>query len=209
MHSKFEHHREIERQQEQQQLQNCALLCAYVYGQPGGWYAVAKGSIDGFASDYALVHSNPGNFANHSVRAIFAESAEEAKEYAEDLAEIQQAVQEANGMEEPPAVAVLAEEEKKAALGAVREAWGNYASGRIDGVLVRRGEAGIEALESGTLNGGERVAKGDMLDDAADRLAPLTEDDLVEWLRDLCGGAPSDLAFTDWSLVAQAVAAKS
>lgn len=122
MSDKYTRHQEIAREQARQQLQNCALLCAYVYGQPGGWYAIVKGSIDGFAADYAMVHSNPGDFAVHPVRALFTESEAEKVEYAEGLAEIQQAVQEEHRMAEPPPVAVLTPEEIAAATAAVREA---------------------------------------------------------------------------------------
>lgn len=200
---KYSRHQEVARAQAHQKLQNCALLCAYVYGAPGGWYAIAKGSVDGFPSDYALVSSNPGDCACHPVRALYAAHKSELVEYAAHIAAVVQAVKDEHG--DAPLVAVLTAEEQEAARLVVRDALVHYASGRIDGILVRTDEAGIEALESGTLNGGERVSKGDMLDDVAQRLTPLTDEDAAEWLRDLCNCTASDLTMTDWDAVVAAI----
>ncbi len=147
-----------------------------------------------------MCHWNPGNFEAHPVRAFYV-TGEETE--LSELEAIRGVVHRAFG--ELPPVATLTTEEKEAARMAVRQAWENYASGRIDGVLVRSDEAGIEALESGTLNGGERVAKGDMLDELAVRLMPLTTEDKEAWLEKLCDGVASDLIGTDWAAVAEAV----
>jgi hypothetical protein len=123
---KFRRHREVAAAQAETELVNCALLCLYKYGQCGGWYAVASGHIDGFRADYALVLSNPGDFACHPVRAFYAASAEELVEYATDLQECRQAVADNHGGE-LPLVEVLSQEEVSAAVAKVREALDNDA----------------------------------------------------------------------------------
>lgn len=116
---KYTRHQEVARAQSHQKLQNCALLCAYVHGLPGGWYAVVDSHIDGFRSDYALIHSNVGDFECHPVRAFYLAGGEDCME---ELEEIRAAVQAAHKMDELPLVATLTEEEKEAARLSVREA---------------------------------------------------------------------------------------
>jgi len=154
MTSKYERHQQVAREQANQQLQNCALLCAYVYGAQGGWYAIAKGSIDGFSCDYAIIHSNPGNMECHPVRAFYLD---ETESELFDIEEHREAIKQAHEMDELPLVAKFTSEEKEAARLAVREA----------------------------------------LDEAQ-------PEDKERWLAKLCDG-PSDLSFTDWSAVVEAV----
>ena len=118
----YERQREVARLQERQKLVNCALLCAYIFGEPGGWYVIADGDIDGFNSDYALIHSNPGDLCCHKVRAIYAEDEATAAEYNDEIEEIRVAVAEERRMEELPLVAILTAEEIEQARKAVHEA---------------------------------------------------------------------------------------
>ena len=118
-HSKYDHHRKTAQAQADQQLENCALLCAYVHGSPSGWYGIVDSHIDGFRSDYAMVHSNPGNFESHPVRAFYVLGTED---YMEELEEIRALVKEAHHMAELPLVTTLTAEEKEDARLAVREA---------------------------------------------------------------------------------------
>lgn len=132
----YERHKQVAREQERQMFQNCALLCAYVYGQSGGWYMVASGHVDGFRSDYALVQSCAGNIACHQVRALYAATAQELSEYAEEIGDICDAVTEARGgMEYRPLVAVLTAEEIERARQAVAEALAEGDTGDIVGRL--------------------------------------------------------------------------
>lgn len=117
---KYERHRQIEREQSRQQLKNCALLLAYVHGLPGGWYGIASGHIDGFRSDYALIHSHPGNLELHPIRAFYLDGAEDCLDELED---IRRAVKDYHHLDELPPVTTLTAEEKTAALQAVREAF--------------------------------------------------------------------------------------
>ncbi len=115
----FQRHQEVSRIQARTKLVNCALLVAYVYGQPGGWYAIADGHIDGFSNDYALVHSNPGDTSAHPIKAFYLDGSE-SELY--DLKEHRQAVKEYHDYDELPLVTTLTKEEITAAVEAVREA---------------------------------------------------------------------------------------
>jgi hypothetical protein len=99
-------------------LSNCALLLAYVYGEPGGWYAICRSHIDGFPCDYALIHSNPGDLEIHAVRAFYLDGTEVGTD---ELDAIRKAVSTYNRSDEPP-VTTLTEEEIDAAAAAVRAA---------------------------------------------------------------------------------------
>jgi hypothetical protein len=118
--AEYEYHRKIDAAQARQQLQNCALLVAYVYGQASGWYGIASGHIDGFQSDYAIIHVNPGDFAMHRIHAFYLAGTEE--EYMVELEVIRQACAEENESE-LPLVATLTPEEIQHAVEAVRAAW--------------------------------------------------------------------------------------
>lgn len=95
---------EIKTEAEQQELQNAALLCAYVFGAPGGWYGVAKGSIDGVRSDYALIHSDVSRFASREI-VEFLLTGDETE--LADLDAIREAVKEDQGMDALPGVRML------------------------------------------------------------------------------------------------------
>lgn len=114
----FERHQQVAREQEQTNLVNCALLAAYIYGNPGGWYCICDGHIDGFRNDYAVVHSNPGNLACHSIRVVCLDGSE-LPEYQAELDEILND-QAAHG--EKPMVATVTLEERQATLQVLREA---------------------------------------------------------------------------------------
>lgn len=111
---------EVSRLQAEQKVQNCALLLAYVYGSPGGWYGIVKSSIDGFSSDYALISSNVGDWECHPAQVFCVTGDEDARE---ELEEIRQAVKESFEMDELPMVATLTEEEIQAAKQNVKEAF--------------------------------------------------------------------------------------
>lgn len=113
---------EVNRLQAQQELQNCALLCAYAFGQPDGWYMIADGNINGFPSDYAMIHGNVGDIECHKIKAIFAINKSEIDQYAGEIEDIRKAVAEAYRMVEPPAVSVFTPEEIEHARRAVRDA---------------------------------------------------------------------------------------
>jgi hypothetical protein len=119
---KYEQHRKTASALAHSQLQNCAMLCAYVFGSAPGWYAIVSGSINGFRSDYAMVHSNPGDFESHPVRAFYIEGNSTEAEYMADLDDIRRLVKKAHDMADLPLVATLTAEEKEAARLAVREA---------------------------------------------------------------------------------------
>ena len=106
-------------QQYRQQLVNCALLVAYVHGQPGGWYGIAQGSADGFPCDYAIIHDNPGNLECHPIRAFYLAGGESDLE---ELEYARKAVAEYRDGE-LPLVTTLAPEEIQSSIDAVREAW--------------------------------------------------------------------------------------
>ena len=135
MSTKYERHRQIAREQERTKLQNCALLCAYVWGDAPGWYGVVSGHIDGFRSDYAMVHSNPGDFEHHPVRAFYIVGNETELEYMADLDKIRSVVAKCHYMDDLPLVATLTEGEKEAARLAVRSAWEDYSHGLPDADL--------------------------------------------------------------------------
>jgi hypothetical protein len=116
----YDRHQKVSRLQARQKLSNCALLVAYIHGQPGGWYGIASGHVDGFANDYAYVHSNPGDIQVHPIRAFFIEGTENADELAE-LDQICAAVAEYHDSDRP-LIATFTGEEKEAALVAVRQA---------------------------------------------------------------------------------------
>jgi len=116
----YKRHQEVKDAQEHTQLVNCALLAAYIYGQPGGWYFVCSGQIDGFKSDYALVHSNPGDIECHRVRTVCL-AGDELPEYQAELDEILNA-QAAQNDGEKPTICTVTAEEKTATLAALREA---------------------------------------------------------------------------------------
>ena len=119
MNSKYERHQEVSRIQARQKLANCAMLAAYIHGQPGGWYGIAAGHIDGFANDYAIVHCEPGNLAMHPIRAFYL-GGEESE--LQELEEVRTAVKNYNEWDELPLVTTLTAEEIEAAAAAVREA---------------------------------------------------------------------------------------
>ena len=116
----YKRHQEVKEAQERTQLVNCALLAAYIYGQPGGWYCVCSGHIDGFRSDYALVHSNPGDLECHRIRSVYLDGSE-LPEYQAELDEILDAQAKQNDGERP-LVATVTAEEKAATLAALRDA---------------------------------------------------------------------------------------
>lgn len=116
----YKRHQEVKDSQEHTQLVNCALLAAYIYGQPGGWYFVCSGHIEGFKSDYALVHSNPGDIECHRVRTVCL-AGDELPEYQGELDEILN-TQAAQYDGEKPLVCTVTDEEKQATLAALREA---------------------------------------------------------------------------------------
>lgn len=145
----YERQQQVSREQDRQKLANCALLCAYVFGQPGGWYVIADGNIDGFNSDYALIHSNPGDLCCHHVRAIYAESDATAKEYADEIEEIRTAVAKEIHMEELPLVAVLTADEIELARKAVMEA------------LAEEQPADVEQWLRGLCSGGSELSMCD------------------------------------------------
>ena len=131
----YKRHQEVKEAQEHTQLTNCALLAAYIYGQPGGWYCVCSGHIDGFRSDYALVHSNPGNLECHQIRSLYLDGSE--SEYHTELNDILDAQAKQNDGERPLVTTVTAEE-KSATLAALRDA------AEVEGVQDL--EAWLEAL---------------------------------------------------------------
>lgn len=204
---------EVSRLQAEQKVQNCALLLAYVSGSPGGWYGIVKSSIDGFSSDYALISSNVGEWECHPAQVFCVTGDEDARE---ELEEIRQAVKESFEMDELPMVATLTEEEIQAAKQNVKEAWTEYSAnlGSIDGLPVKIDGDEIEALKGGYLNG-ESVSRGDYLDREGgkegarcytlDEVQPLTEEDLAEWLEELCSKSSSDLSYCNWEAVAETV----
>lgn len=111
----YKRHQEVKAAQEHTQLVNCALLAAYIYGQPGGWYCVCSGHIDGFRGDYALINSNPGDLECHQIRSVYLDGSELPK-YQAELDEV------LDTQDERPLVAVVTAEEKEATLAALREA---------------------------------------------------------------------------------------
>lgn len=120
MKNNFKRHQEVKEAQQQTRLANCALLAAYIYGQPGGWYCICSGHIDGFRSDYALVHSMPGDLECHKIRAVYLDGSE-LPEYTAELEEILDAQAAKNGGDRP-LVTTVTEEEKCLTLQALREA---------------------------------------------------------------------------------------
>ena len=113
-------HEEVNQVQAYTKLTNCALLAAYVYGQPGGWYCVCSGHVDGFRNDYALIHSVPGNLDAHNIRVVCLAGAE-FPEFQGELDEVLAAQAEQNNGKRPLVMTITAEE-KAAALQALREA---------------------------------------------------------------------------------------
>ena len=108
---------EIKTEAEQQELQNAALLCAYVFGAPGGWYGVAKGSVGGVRSDYALIHSDVSRFASREI-VEFLLTGDETE--LADLDAIREAVKEDQGMDALPGVRMLTFADVAAAVKLVR-----------------------------------------------------------------------------------------
>lgn len=119
-------------------------------------------------------------------------------------------------MDELPMVATLTEEEIQAAKQNVKAAWTEYSGnlGSIDGIPVKIDGDEIEALKGGYLNG-ESVSRGDYLDHEGGKegarcytlaeVQPLTEEDLAEWLEELCSKSGSDLSYCNWEAVAETV----
>lgn len=116
----YKRHQEVKDALEHTQLSNCALLAAYIYGQPGGWYFICDGHIDGFRSDYAVVYSNPGDIECHRVRTVCL-AGDELPEFHSELEEILDAQAAQNDGDKPLTCTVTAEE-KTATLAALREA---------------------------------------------------------------------------------------
>ncbi|MDE2019387.1 MAG: hypothetical protein KGJ13_03500 [Patescibacteria group bacterium] len=114
----FKRHQEVSDIQSETELQNCALLAAYIFGKPGGWFFLCNGSVDGFSNDYALIHSTPGNIECHSVQAVYLNGDEL---FQSELSEILEDQAAKNGGERPP-VETFTDEEKQGAIGALREA---------------------------------------------------------------------------------------
>lgn len=216
--TKFERHQEVSGAQARQQLANAALLVAYIHGQPGGWYGIASGSIDGFPADYAIVHAIPGNIVPHPIRAFFIDG-DEDQSALEELEEIRQAVADEHGYEELPLVATLTDEEIAAAEVKVRDAWGERGNlyGTIGDVPVRSIRGNVEVMETGELNG-KTVQPGMLLSEEGNENgfvysdseillwngSPWERSDQAEWLKELCAGV-SDLDFCDWDAVVEAV----
>ena len=150
--NKYDRHKETANALAHQQLQNCALLCAYVYGSAPGWYAVVDCHIDGFRADYAMVHDNAGDFENHPVRAFYLIGNETESGALGELEEIRAAVKKTFAMDEPPLVEILTTEEKEAARLAVREALDEERPENAEAWLEHNAEAWLEALCDGPGN---------------------------------------------------------
>lgn len=101
----------------QQTITNAALVCAYIYGNLGGWLGLARGSASGFRCDYMVLSDSPGNLAQHKIyRFLVAGNECEL----ESLEEARDAVAEAHG--ERPEVVTLTAAYIEAAKATVREA---------------------------------------------------------------------------------------